>query len=280
MVDTERIRVRAAVDGGPAGNAGTVGGGEGVPRGGSDPRWGKGPAPSGSKSTRAGGKGVAPARSGRPSMPLDRFARGRGRRRGRGGPAGLDPASAGMWLGLGVLLLVLVVVAVSAKSPRSQPPATGSLASLTRPIDGIACSSVKTAAYRAYVHLDLYLRGRHVGVPADIGVFPARGSQPACQYALRTRDTSGVVHVAAPRRSAYTLGQFFDIWGMPLAPGVLMGFQATPGAHGQSVRAYVNGKAFGGNPRQIPLAPNAAITLEYGPPWVAPVASYHFPHGE
>ena len=185
-----------------------------------------------------------------------------------------------MWLGLGVLLVVLVVVAVSAKRPRSQPSPTGSLASLTRPIDGITCSPATAAAYRAYVHLDLYLRGRRVAVPANVGVFPARGSQPACQYALRTRDTSGVVHVAAPRRAAYTLGQFFDIWGMPLAPGVLLGFQATPGAHGTAMRAYVNGKAFGGNPRRIPLSPNAAITLEYGPPWVAPVASYPFPHGE
>jgi hypothetical protein len=226
-----------------------------------------------------GGPGTPPRR-GRPSVPVTPGGSSRGGTRHKGG-MGLETATRAMWGGLGLLLAALIAVAIVAKTPASSSPSGPSFAaSLTKPVDGIACTAATSGPYRAYVHLALYLRGHAVPLPAGIGVFGPHGTQPACAYALRTRDNSGVIHIVAPRRVTYTLGQFFDIWGMPLGPRVLMGFQATSGRGGMAVSAYVDGKRYLGNPRDIPLSPNAAIVLEYGPPWVRPAATYPFPHGE
>lgn len=57
-------------------------------------------------------------------------------------------------------------------------------------------------------HLDLYVDGRKVPVPAGIGIHPAVEFAP-----LHTHDASGVIHVESPTVRTYTLGQFFAVWG-------------------------------------------------------------------
>jgi hypothetical protein len=57
-------------------------------------------------------------------------------------------------------------------------------------------------------HLDLYIDGRKVPVPAGIGINPAVGFAP-----LHTHDASGVIHVESPTVRTYKLGQFFAVWG-------------------------------------------------------------------
>jgi hypothetical protein len=54
-----------------------------------------------------------------------------------------------------------------------------------------------------YQHLDLYVDGRQVSVPAGIGIDPAVGFAP-----LHTHDASRVIHLESPTVRTYTLGQF------------------------------------------------------------------------
>lgn len=189
-------------------------------------------------------------------------------------PRRLAVATRWMWVGLGVFAAALGYVAVVARTPA---PPSRQQAGLTRPIDGIACLKHAAVGYHAVLHLDLFVRGRRYPVAESIGRFEQAPWN--CAYALQTQDASGIVHVEAPAVGRFTLGEFFDIWGMPLSPRVLLGFQATAGPPAMSVRAYVNGRRFAGNPRDIPLRPHAEIVLEYGPPWVAPPATYPFPAG-
>ena len=143
-------------------------------------------------------------------------------------------------------------------------------------VDGIPCQTGVTANYQAWVHLDLYIQGNAMQIPAGTGVYPtSSGSQ--CRYWLNTSDSSGVIAIQAPSKRQFTLGNFFAIWGLPLSATDLAGHQA---AGAQSVRAYVNGTQYTGNPADIPLSANAEIVLEYGPPWKTPPASYTFPKGE
>jgi hypothetical protein len=58
-------------------------------------------------------------------------------------------------------------------------------------------------------HLDIYVDGRKVPVPALIGIDPAAGFAP-----LHVHDTSGVIHVESPTVRSYTLGEFFAVWGV------------------------------------------------------------------
>src|SRR5579885_1505643 len=137
------------------------------------------------------------------------------------------------------------------------------------PVDGIPCETSEQLTYHVHAHLTIIANGQNVPVPAFIGI-PGR-----CFYWLHTHDTSGVIHIEAPSQRAFTLGQFFDIWGQRLSTTQVLGFTADAQ---HSVQFFVDGQPYTGDPRQIPLGAHTLITIEYGPPFPAP-PSYTFPAG-
>jgi hypothetical protein len=139
-------------------------------------------------------------------------------------------------------------------------------------VDGISCDASEQVAYHVHAHLAIYVNGQQRGVPYGVGVVQpvpqsvSGGtfvSASQCYYWLHTHAQDGVIHVESPTQKQYTLGQFFDIWKQPLSAG-----QVGP-ATGQ-VTAYVNGKAFTGNPRDITIQPHEDIQLNVGTPAVPP----------
>lgn len=99
-------------------------------------------------------------------------------------------------------------------------------------------------------HLDLFVEGRRVRVPAGIG----DGVAP-----IRTRAASGVVDFAAGR--TLTLGDLFGVWGVRLTPSCLGGYCAD----GENeLRVFVNGAPVPGDPRRLPLIGRQEIVVAYG----------------
>jgi hypothetical protein len=113
--------------------------------------------------------------------------------------------------------------------------------------DGIGCRSPDGTAVRGRAHLDVFADGRRVTVPAGIGVLDT------CRYWLHTTAADGVVQIASPERRAFTLGDFFDIWGAPLSLGL-------PGR----LRAFADGRRVSGDPRRIALRDGQEIALVIG----------------
>ena len=70
-----------------------------------------------------------------------------------------------------------------------------------------------------------------------------------------------MIHMEAPKKMSFTLGEFFDIWGLKLSAT-----QVGP-AHGK-VTALFNGKVWSGDPRAIPLDDHALIQVDVGTPVV------------
>ncbi|WP_329115924.1 hypothetical protein [Streptomyces sp. NBC_01465] len=97
-------------------------------------------------------------------------------------------------------------------------------------------------------HLEVFADGRRVTVPADIGI-DRSGRKP--RYSpLHTHDTTGKLHVESAVRRDFTLGQLLTEWGVPRTDG----------------RAYVNGRAYAGDPARIVLHDLDEIRLVYGRP--------------
>ncbi len=165
------------------------------------------------------------------------------------------------WGGGGIVALVLLVGVVVATRAQAAPT-----------IDGIQCVSSEGSVTHTHQHLDIYNAGQPVPVPQGVGINDATG----CLFALHTHSPDGVIHVESPSQDQNTLGQFFDIWGQPLSQTQVA---AVTTRHGQSVRAYVNGRPYAGDPRAIPLTPHALITLEVGPPWAPPTTRFSWPGG-
>jgi hypothetical protein len=166
---------------------------------------------------------------------------------------------------------------VIGRSPPYRPPPAGKAVATAGPVGDLRCS--RGSDERFGVHLEVFAKEIDMVIPAGIGVAPPRTRDGAyvrggrCSYPARTLEPTGLIEVEESRR--LTLGQFFDLWGQPLSRTRLVGFRARPG---ERVTAYVNGKRWRGEPRDIPLARHRAIALEIGG-YFPPPRRYVFPPG-
>lgn len=145
-----------------------------------------------------------------------------------------------------------------------------------RSADGISCrtEAKEVVKYHVHVHVAIYLDGDMQRLPAGIGItkpqlvehysqgpFDDVGIYD-CLYWLHTHVADGIIHVEAPAKQQFTLGQFFDIWNQPLGPNQV-------GPDRGKVVVFENGKKLDGNPRSTPLIPHGVIQIDVGRPVVS-----------
>ena len=138
------------------------------------------------------------------------------------------------------------------------PPWSANRASLQPRLRAIGLEPLaeEGQALHIHQHLDIFVNGRPVTVPADIGV----GPRLAFFADVHTHE-NGVIHVESPTVRAFSLGQFFAVWGVPLS-ATCIGSLCERG--GRQVRAWVNGKPVAADPTRIVLAEHQQIVIAYG----------------
>ncbi len=134
--------------------------------------------------------------------------------------------------------------------------------------------------YHVHSHLDVFVDGTPVVVPAGIGIAiddpgvktfdtdegPAYGGIEGCDQPcispLHTHDATGILHTESATPDPNTLGQFFVEWGVRLDDSCVGGFcrPDTP------IAIYVDGEAYDGDPREIGLADFREIAIVIGTP--------------
>ena len=153
---------------------------------------------------------------------------------------------------------VLVAALAGAVGCDSRP------AELAPRVGRLDCVAGRTPTH--WAHIELFVRGRVVLLPAGVGIAPpvrqdgayVRGGR--CRYPVWTDEPTGLIAVTGDRR----LRDLAALW-TPLLAG--------------RVRAFVGGRRWRGDPGAIPLRRHAQIVLESGRPLVAPHATYRFPAG-
>jgi hypothetical protein len=158
------------------------------------------------------------------------------------------------------------------------PPWTNGAAGLAARLQAIGLPALpeEGTVLHIHQHLDLFVNGRRVRVPAGIGI------DPQLQFIspLHTHDTTGVLHVESPEPTAFTLGQFFEVWGVPLSARQIGGLRV---GGGKVLRAWVNGRPLAGDPAALGLASHQQIVLAYGTAGQMPArppSSFEFGPGE
>lgn len=135
-------------------------------------------------------------------------------------------------------------------------------------IDGISCDGLEQSAFHHHAHLTIYMNGAPVALPQNLGIAP----DGSCLYWLHTHDTTGVIHIEAPRGSNFTLGNFFNEWQQRfLQLSYPSELDSIPPSQWQ---AYVNGKLFTGDFHSITLDQHTLITLMYNSPNAKPDTTY------
>lgn len=139
---------------------------------------------------------------------------------------------------------------------------------------GLPALAAEGTVLHIHSHLDVFVGGTRVVVPAGIGIDPyGRFISP-----LHTHDTTGVIHVEAPTVQTFTLGQFFDVWGVRFGGGCLGGYCS---ARSRKLRVYADGRRVA-DPQRLPLAAHEEIVVAFGTRAELPhpmPARYAFPAG-
>jgi hypothetical protein len=179
---------------------------------------------------------------------------------------------------LGLLLLACVV---------ALPAAAASVPTWSAPKDpmertrlaGLVPEVNEHLQYHVHSHLDVFIDGRHMEVPAGIGIDTtdpkvqkgqlqdgsiAYGGITKCPKVcispLHTHAHLGVLHTETSKRTPNRLGQFFVEWGVRL-DSKCVGSYCKPKT---PIRVYVNGKPYSGDPRQILLNDKSEIAVVVG----------------
>jgi hypothetical protein len=192
--------------------------------------------------------------------------------------AGLEPIPASMsssWL----------QPPAGAQGPETVPVPSGpKLATLLnaatgQTVGGIQCQTNQQLVLHVHTHLTVFVNGQARVIPYGIGIpgFEAENTASgpyvatgSCFYWLHVHANDGIVHIESPSTTeGFTLGQFFNEWGIPLsktqvgpATGNVTVFFTSPGK---------KPKLYTGDPNNLPLGDHYQIQLNVGTPIVAPV---------
>jgi hypothetical protein len=118
--------------------------------------------------------------------------------------------------------------------------------------------SAEGEALHIHQHLDIFIDGKPVTIPAGIGInMSARFISQ-----LHTHDVSGVIHVESDQVRDFSLGQFFDVWGVRFTKDCIGGYCVKGN---DRLRVFSNAKPVTGDPRNLVLVPHQVIAVVYGP---------------
>jgi hypothetical protein len=135
-------------------------------------------------------------------------------------------------------------------------------------------------ANHVHAHLDVFLNGEPIAVPAGIGINLdepevqqfnepdgsisyggiTRCHKP-CISPLHTHDGTGIIHTESATPEPNTLGQFFTEWGVRLSDSCV-GEYCSP----EPIEVYVDGQPYTQDPRAIKLTDRREIAIVIGTP--------------
>jgi hypothetical protein len=155
------------------------------------------------------------------------------------------------------------------KTKAPWPPEYEFLADRLLPL-GLTTLPQEAVTTHYHSHLDIFVNGKKVTVPALIGINQGAGYITE----LHTHDTRGVIHVESPKANDhFTLGQFVAEWGVFLNGRCI-------GAYCNGLKWYLNGKLQTGNPQTYTLQSHDEVAIVVGTPPKNIPSSYKFLAGE
>ena len=196
-----------------------------------------------------------------------------------------------------ILSLSLVLPACSS-APLAQPnwPAPSDPMGLARKA-GFEPTNREFLITHTHDHLDVFVDGKRVPVPAGIGIdtksegveeqptsdgtgkdYQVNVCPSACLSELHTHDPDGIVHSESkvPNQKPAKLGQFFTEWGVRLDDQCVGEFCSST----TQIAVYVNGQKMSGNPADIELKTHLEIAVVIGKPPDQVPSSWDFLEGQ
>jgi hypothetical protein len=137
---------------------------------------------------------------------------------------------------------------------RTEAPWPANTERLAARVDAIGLPP-EGAAQHVHANLRIFVHGERVDVPNGIGV----GADEIAS--LHTHDDTGTIHVESEATRGFTLGEFFDVWGVRLS-GTCVGGYCESGK--DRLRVFVDGEEVAANRRDTVLDDQEVIVMTFG----------------
>lgn len=178
-----------------------------------------------------------------------------------------------LWSAISACVLMLIVMGVTnlqIQTILAQP--------VFATINGVTCDTGEQQGYHIHAHLSIYINGKPVVIPQNIGI--EHSGNYTCYYWMHTHTSDGIIHIEAPQKvHNVALDDFLTIWHNGFQT---YGFPAELNQQ-SGWHIFINGKPFTGVPitsplaTEVPIASHDVITMEYGTPSVPPERFFSFP---
>lgn len=122
---------------------------------------------------------------------------------------------------------------------------------------GLPALKAEGTILHIHQHLDLFIHGQKKEVPAGAGI----NELALFISPIHTHDTTGIMHIESPVVQTFTLGQFFDIWGVRLTANCIGGYCKEGDS---ALHVFIDGKEVTSDPRMIELKSHQEIVVAYG----------------
>jgi hypothetical protein len=140
---------------------------------------------------------------------------------------------------------------------------------------GLQVLTAEGQVQHTHQHLDLFVDGQRIAIPANLGIDRVH----LILSPIHTHDATGIIHVESPVVRDFTLGEFFDVWGVRF-DGHCVGGICDGTARVLTV--YRNGQPVSGDPRTLVLDAHEEIVVAIGTSAQLPSpvpSSFVFPAG-
>jgi hypothetical protein len=178
------------------------------------------------------------------------------------------------------------VPAAAEQGTRTSPPPWPPLyTGLADRLNALGLPKLNENIYHIHSWLHVYINGKRVAVPPNVGLDEVTGTFSSMHTHNAATDTvpglppgagDGIIHMEADTPYAYTLGQFFAVWGVRFTDSELGPYKA---GNGNVLQVYFNGKLVKDPVNQV-LHEHNNISVGYGKPGSFPKEPpVHWPSG-
>lgn len=137
---------------------------------------------------------------------------------------------------------------------------------------GLEKLSMEGNVLHIHQHMDIFIKDKKVVIPEGIGIGPGK------KYfsPIHVHDTTGIIHVESPILKNFTLGQFFQIWGIQFNDQCI-GIYCNDDKN--KLKVYVNGDLVKTGVQNINLTAHQEIAIYFGleVPADKIIKNYNFP---
>lgn len=112
-------------------------------------------------------------------------------------------------------------------------------------------------AMHEHADVQVFVNGEPAAIPVNVGIDDVDGDVES----VHTHSGDGVVHIESNAIAEFTLGQFFDVWGVRLSATCLGGFCESGE---DTLQVFVGGEEVTTGIRSVPLDDQTVIVVTFG----------------